>query len=78
MSDEEVGLPPTFKNALSEILATAAARDRTVIEFRTKETESGSRYLAHALDITDHVDALEQFAEDNDTLHMMPGRDGDE
>ena len=72
--DEKVGLPPTFKNALSEILAEAASKDRTVIEFRTTETASGRRYLAHALEITEHVAELEQFAEEQDTLHLMPGK----
>lgn len=76
--DEKVGLPPTVKESLKSILSYAASKDRTVIEFRTSETESGRRHLSHALDITDHVDELEQFAEDNDTLHMMPGRDANE
>lgn len=62
MTDESeaVGLPPTFKNRLSEILGHAASQERTVIEFRTKETDSGRRYLAHALEITDHVAEMEE------------------
>lgn len=61
MSDKEsVGLPPTFKQSLKSILARAASQDRTVIEFRTNETESGGRHLSHAIEITDHVDELER------------------
>lgn len=67
-SDDAVGVPPTFKNALSEILAHAASNERTVIEFRTQETASGRRHLAHALDITEHV------AEMEDQLDKEPDR----
>ena len=69
MSDEEdtaVGVPPTFKNELTDILAHAAANDRTVIEFRTKETESGRRHLAHAIDVTEHFCKMEEMLEDED------------
>lgn len=56
---DEVGVPPTFKDSLTEILAHAAANDRTIIEFRVTETESGRRHLSHALDITEHVSEME-------------------
>lgn len=59
MADDAVGLPPTVRNTLSEILAHAASQERTVVEFRTKETESGRRHLAHAMEITEHVSEME-------------------
>lgn len=63
-SDDRVGLPPTFKQRLKQILAHAAANDRTVIEFRTTETEHGTRHLSHALDITEYVGELEAQSDD--------------
>lgn len=60
----EVGLPPTVKQNLTEILSHAASQERTVIEFRTTETEQGARHLSHALDITDHVEELEDAADE--------------
>jgi hypothetical protein len=60
MSDDEpVGLPPTMRKNLSEILSHAASQERTVVEFRTQETEAGDTFLAHALDITEHVAEME-------------------
>lgn len=59
-TEDAVGVPPTFKQELTEILAYAASQDRTVIEFRTTETAGGKRHLAHALDITEHVSEMEQ------------------
>lgn len=64
MSDGEVGLPPTVKQNLSEILSYAASQERTVIEFRTTETGQGTRHLSHALDITDYVTELEAGADE--------------
>ena len=48
----------TFKNreTLVEILSHAKSRDRVVIEFRTNEHGETT-----ALDITDHVAALEKM-----------------
>lgn len=67
MADEaergEVGLPPTFRENLSQILKHAASQERTVIEFRTTETEAGFKHLSHALDITEYVGKLEDDAE---------------
>lgn len=62
MSDK-VGLPPSVKRDLQEILAHAASQERTVIEFRTTETESGNRYFSNAMDITEHVGELEDAAD---------------
>ena len=59
MSDDEVGIPPTVRDNLKQILAHAASQDRTVIEFRTKEAASGRRHFTSALDITEHVSELE-------------------
>lgn len=61
---DDVGLPPTFKKNLSQILSHAASQERTVIEFRTTETANGQRHLSHALDITEYVDELEDGAEE--------------
>lgn len=41
-----------------EILRRAASQERTIIEFQTTETD-GVRELDTAMDITDHVSALE-------------------
>lgn len=60
----DVGLPPTVKENLGQILSYAAARDRTVIEFRTSETAAGKLHLSHALDITDYVNELEANADE--------------
>jgi len=48
-----VGLPQETKDVLMDILQRAASQDRTVIEFQTRDGE------LHAMDITDHVEALE-------------------
>ncbi|UBF22747.1 hypothetical protein M1M38_gp054 [Halorubrum tailed virus 27] len=45
------------KDALAEILAHAAAADRTVIEFRS--SGEGAEREVQALDITSHVEELE-------------------
>lgn len=47
------------KEAFISILRHAAARDRTVIEFRTRERDDGTRVFDTAMDITEHVRALE-------------------
>lgn len=46
------------KESFIDILRRAAGRDRTVIEFQTT-VEDGQRVLDSALDITDHVESLE-------------------
>lgn len=45
------------KDKLAEILSHAASADRTIIEFRSSGT--GAEREVQALDITDHVEALE-------------------
>lgn len=47
------------KKKLSEILAHAASRDRTVIEFQTTADESLT-----VADITEHVEVLEDAYDD--------------
>jgi len=61
---DDVGLTPPFKRALTQILSRAAGSERLVVEFRTSETESGKRYLSHAMDITEHVDELEAMLDE--------------
>lgn len=45
------------KDALVEILSHAAASDRTIIEFRS--SGEGAEREVTALDVTEHVEALE-------------------
>jgi len=47
------------KDAFIQILKRAASRERTVVEFRTKEKDE-ERVLDSAIDITDHVKSLEE------------------
>jgi len=47
------------KETLLSILKRAASRERTVVEFQTNERD-GERVLDRALDITDHVQSLEE------------------
>jgi hypothetical protein len=44
---------------MTSILAEAATKKRTVVEFRTQNTEEG-RELHQALEITDYVKELEE------------------
>jgi len=53
------------KDSFLSIMKRAASQERTVIEFRT-EIEGGQRVLDRAMDITDHVEVLED--EQNRTL----------
>jgi hypothetical protein len=43
---------------MMDILRVAASRERTVVEFRTRDGPDG-RMLDTVLDITDHVESLE-------------------
>lgn len=65
MTDEtdDVGVPPTFRDTLKEILAHAASQERTVIEFRTTETAAGNRHFSNAIDVTEHVSEMEDELE---------------
>lgn len=49
-----VGLPQETKDVLMDILQRAASQDRAVIEFQKTDGE------LHAMDITDHVETLEE------------------
>lgn len=44
---------------MTAILAEAASKPRTVVEFQTRETEDG-RELYQALEITQHVEQMEE------------------
>lgn len=44
---------------MTAIFAEAATKERTVVEFRTREMENGKRELHKALEITEHVEELE-------------------
>ena len=44
---------------MAGILAEAASKERTVVEFRTRSTGGGGRELHRAVEITNHVQALE-------------------
>jgi len=46
------------KDSFLSIMKRAASQERTVIEFRT-EKKDGQRVLDRAMDITDHVEVLE-------------------
>jgi hypothetical protein len=56
-NDSSVRLGIDKQDVLS-ILRTAASKERCVIEFRT-DMQSGERTLSTAIEITDHVEALE-------------------
>jgi hypothetical protein len=56
--DEEVEFN-IDKATLMDILKRAASQPRTVVEFRTQETEDGGRELHNVIDITEHVEKLE-------------------
>ena len=47
------------KETLLSILRRAASQERTVIEFRTTESDDG-RTLDSAMDITEHVEKMEE------------------
>jgi len=44
---------------MTSILCEAAKKERTVVEFKTRRNNEGRRELYQALEITDHVEALE-------------------
>jgi hypothetical protein len=75
MSDNEVGLTPSFRDSLSSILSHAASQERTVIEFRTTETASGNTHLSQAIDITEHVAEMENDLDDEPDSPQPPGVD---
>jgi hypothetical protein len=45
---------------MTEILAEASTKDRTVVEFRRNENKDGEKVLDTALEITEHVEKLEE------------------
>lgn len=49
-----VGLPQETKDVLMDILQKAASQDRAVIEFKKRDGE------LHAMEITEHVEVLEE------------------
>lgn len=55
------------KESLMGILKEAASKERTVVEFRTRQTDDGGRELHHAIEITEHVDILEQEIDGNES-----------
>lgn len=64
MSDEEPPEEPAVFNIspeeMTSILCEAAKKERTVVEFQTRRNNEGRRELYQALEITDHVEALEE------------------
>jgi hypothetical protein len=58
MSDETVSFN-IDNETMMDMLKRAASQERTVYEFRTTETEAG-RELDTVLDITEHVESLEE------------------
>jgi hypothetical protein len=61
MSDDSVILG-LDKETFLEIMKTAASQERTIIEFRTAERD-GETVLDRAMDITEHVEVLEEEQE---------------
>jgi hypothetical protein len=45
---------------MTSILCEAAEKKRTVVEFQTRKRDDGRRELYQAVEITDHVEALEE------------------
>lgn len=66
-SSDEVELSLN-KSQLLAMLKRAASKKRTVIEFRTV-TQNGETKLDSAMDITDHVAALEDKQNTNPPTH---------
>lgn len=61
-NSEEERKPVSFnieKETVLDIFRHAASQRRTVIEFRTEEQPDGSFALNSAMDITEHVEVLE-------------------
>lgn len=46
--------------SMTAILCEAAQNERTVVEFQTQVREDGVRELHRAIDITNHVEKLEE------------------
>lgn len=44
---------------MTAILCEAATKERTVVEFQTREQADGTRELHQAMEITEHVERLE-------------------
>ena len=63
-SSEETADEPTLFNIspkeMTSILCEAAKKERTVIEFKTRSNDEGRRELYQALEITGHVETLEE------------------
>jgi hypothetical protein len=47
------------KDTFMSVMSRVASQERTVVEFRTTERPDGERVLEHIVEITDHVDTLE-------------------
>lgn len=45
---------------MTAILCEAATKERTVVEFQTRERPDGTRELHQAMEITEHVERLEE------------------
>lgn len=62
-SDEETPDEPAVFNIspteMTSILCEAAKKERTVVEFKTRRRDDGRRELYQALEVTEHVEALE-------------------
>lgn len=63
MSDDEPVKFSISPEEMTSILAEAATKDRTVVEFSTRMNEDGQRELHRAMEITDHVTELESRLE---------------
>lgn len=61
--NEQVQLPKDARENLAEILSHAASQDRTLVEFRTPEDDSGATYL-NAIEVTEYVEELEERCDD--------------
>lgn len=63
-NDEETPDEPAMFNIspeeMTSILCEAAKKERTVVEFKTRRRDDGRRELYQALEVTEHVEALEE------------------
>lgn len=48
---------------MTAILCEAAEKERTVVEFQTKKRDDGRRELYQAMEVTSHVEKLEEMAD---------------
>lgn len=49
---------------MTAILCEAATKERCVVEFQTRERPDGTRELHQAMEVTDHIQKLEEMVDE--------------